>query len=63
MTSESGGRYRYTYYDNSRGHMVVFETIADCILKADVIYKQATGNDVIKQPHIGCTVTKCEEVQ
>lgn len=47
----------YTYRDNSDPEKpIVFQVIADSILKADELYEKKTGADPKKQPHIGCSV-------
>jgi hypothetical protein len=42
--------------ENEKENEVVFECDAKDILEADVMYKEATGNDVSKQGHVGCEI-------
>ena len=45
----------YIYRDNSTPEKkIVFQCKAENILEADLLYKEATGKDVVKQFYIGC---------
>lgn len=54
---------KYTYRDNSAGGKVVFECVAGDILEADKLYEEKTGKNPEKQPHIGCSIEKVEDVE
>jgi hypothetical protein len=50
---------KFTYRDNSTDeHRIIFECMTDSIVDADELYKKATGNDPIKQPHVGCSIER-----
>jgi len=49
---------KFTYKDNKKNGEVVFECYADSISEADLMYKEAIGQIVMKQPYIGCIVEK-----
>jgi len=49
----------FQYTDKSGDfHIDLIEIEADGILEADIIFKEATGIDVVKATHIGCSLLK-----
>jgi hypothetical protein len=51
---------KYIYRDNSAGGEIIFECTARCILEADKLYEEKTGNNPEKQNHVGCSIEKIE---
>lgn len=52
---------KYTYSDKrSAPAKPVFECIAENILDADKLYREATKQDPVKQPYVGCEVAPSE---
>lgn len=57
--------YTFEYVDNTDGKYengqwtapIIFSCQASSITKADELYKNATGFDPAKQPHIGVAIT------
>ena len=50
---------KYVYTDNTKhDSKIVFCCEAKDILEADKAYKEKTGKDVMKQPHVGCQIIK-----
>ena len=49
---------KFVYVDNSNypPAKVIFEYVADSILEADKAYEDVTGQDPVKQSHIGCQI-------
>ena len=55
------GRSRYVYWDKrSVPPKEVFTCEAASILEADKLYEQATGNNPVKQPYVGCEAKEIE---
>lgn len=54
---------KYTYRDNSAGGKIIFECVASDILEADKLYEEETGKNPEKQPHVGCSIEKVEDVE
>lgn len=47
--------HTYVYWDkNKTPPQEIFRCEAEDILQADKKYKEATGKDPAKQPHVGC---------
>jgi len=50
---------KFIYKDNSQPNKpIVFEVEAETITEADKLYQQVTGQNVVKQSHIGCSIIK-----
>ena len=52
---------KFTYRDNSKGGIIIFECLAENILEADKKYQEKTGNDPEKQMYVGCSIEKPPE--
>lgn len=50
---------KFIYRDHNI-EKIVFECITSDILEADKLYKKETGNNIMKQPHVGCEIQKIE---
>ena len=61
LPESNEGLKKYTYRDNHDNRKVVFECEAPGILEADELYRQATGKNVEKQPHIAVDFKNVEE--
>lgn len=51
----------YTYSDKRASPAkIVFECVAADILAADKLYREATKQDPVKQPYVGCEIAPSE---